>query len=695
MHLADRQPGMSGGRTHRFLGHLTVCAAVVVSLWSQPSVAQSGATPSALPLVQPADLRYLGSFSVPSSDGTSGDTGRLTYGGWALGVSGRGLYIGCHAWHTRLAEVSIPEVGGVANVLTGCAEIPNVQGVAPGGGTVNLGGSLLWNGRLIVSAYAFYDAASQSRTSHFAGQPGITGMVGPVGVGSEDPGMVAGYMGLIPNEWRASLGGVAITGQGALSIISRSSQGPAAFVFNPDDVGRVNPVPASPLLYYPYSGTAGSNHPLADANQPNTLYTRADDYAGVAFPAGTRSVLFLGRHGAGQPCYGTGAACNDPTGSGSGEHAYPYVHQVWAYDANDLLRSRQGQLAPWDVRPYATWRLTEMNDSDSAKMAGATYDPATRRLYVTEEYGEEPRVHVYEISSAVGQTPAPPPPPPTQGPTAPSQLNAFVQGSTATLTWSPPTSGQLAGYVLEAGSAAALADLVQIPIAANATSFVTEAPVGRYFVRLRAIAPTGASSAPSNEVQVLVGLASAMSGPENFRARVAGPSVVFYWDTPAAGDSVSDYVLEAGSVAGSTDVAAGSVGAAQAALVNSVPPGVYFTRLRARYPLGLSEPSSEVAVTVGAPATRPASPINLQAQVGPGGAVTVSWLPPSSGSAATGFLLEAGSARGRSEFGVFPIGPVPVFRVAGVAPGTYYVRVRSSNTAGVSGPSNEVRLSVN
>ena len=59
-------------------------------------------------------------------------------------------------------------------------------------------------------------------------------------------------------------------------------------------------------------------------------------------------------------------------------------------------------MAPWDVRPYATWTLPGMSDNGSASMRSATYDPTTRRVYLTTVYGDAPRVHVYQVRTALG-----------------------------------------------------------------------------------------------------------------------------------------------------------------------------------------------------------------------------------------------------------------------------------------------------
>jgi hypothetical protein len=39
---------------------------------------------------------------------------------------------------------------------------------------------------------------------------------------------------------------------------------------------------------------------------------------------------------------------------------------------------------PWEVQPYAVWRLAETDNSGGATIAGAVYDPSGGRLYITE-----------------------------------------------------------------------------------------------------------------------------------------------------------------------------------------------------------------------------------------------------------------------------------------------------------------------
>lgn len=393
---------------------VSILALTVSSAWAQTD-------PRTRPLVQATDLAYLGSFTVPTTDGTGRpDTvAGLTYGSGALGLGadGASLYFGC-VYNASLSRISIPALGGAASIVDPCVAVPNLAKINPTDpNRQHVGGSLWWGGRLIASAYSSYDGAGTASASHFAGAT-VGSLAGPYRVGSDRPGLLGGYMGVIPTEWRALLGGPVLTGQCCISIISRSSYGPAASVFDPATLG--SGAETSTLLV----GYPTEHQTLGNPDVQNPYFTWATRMGGVAFPSGTRSVLFIGRHG-GTSCYGQGTAnqaldqqpvpgaagvryCYDPLDGDKGTHGYPYRHQVWAYDASDLAAVKAGTKAAWDLTPYATWTLNDMASNGAATIGSAVYDDTTRKLYVVEDRGgAQPRVHVYRI----GAGSAPPTPP--------------------------------------------------------------------------------------------------------------------------------------------------------------------------------------------------------------------------------------------------------------------------------------------
>jgi len=102
-----------------------------------------------------------------------------------------------------------------------------------------------------------------------------------------------------------------------------------------------------------------------------------------------------------------------------------------------------------------------------------------------------------EVQFTVGSTPCSAPP------LAPTAVAARVTASTVVLTWNAST-GAPGSYVLEAGSAPGLTNIVVSDTGSAATSFTAVAPAGTYYVRVRARNLCG-TSGPSNEIVLLVG----------------------------------------------------------------------------------------------------------------------------------------------------------------------------------------------
>jgi hypothetical protein len=367
------------------------------------------------------DLVYQGAFRVPEeSNGES-----FSYGGDTLAYNplSNTLFVG--SLHGMVAEMSIPSPAKTTLV----EQLPVASFVQPfrdpadgrlrdiAEGGVVLDGLLVHDGRLYGTGLIYYDATNSQRLSHFGRALDLTRaevtriyQVGETG----KAGFVAGYMATVPPEWRAALGGPAVTGQCCISIIGRTSFGPGLFAWNPADLGRRDPLPATPLLYYP------QQHPtLGPWDGANDMFGGTTEVAGVAIIDGTRTVLFAGRNGLGTFCYGEGTGdareasergpngeqhCLDPTNSAKGQHAFPYRLQFWAYDVNDLAAVRAGDREPWDVRPYAVWPFELPPIGDPYPRIGAlSYDSAHRRLFLTQLFGDKdgysrrPILHVFTI----------------------------------------------------------------------------------------------------------------------------------------------------------------------------------------------------------------------------------------------------------------------------------------------------------
>jgi hypothetical protein len=379
---------------------------------------------SGLPLIQEGDITYLGSFALPQ--GTYGET-RFGYGGRAITpyndpATGKNtLFLEGHDWDSgSIAQIEIPKSFSNSSEWTELPKASVLQDFADIGdgkwetlGTesyVAVFGMLPYGNRLIVAATSWYDASCSQRASHGASSFDLSladDFTGFKSIEAEaDARSLGGYMTMIPEEWQESFGGPVLTGNSALSIISCISSGPAATVIDPAEIG-VSELVGRTLVYYPLSHYLHSG----DKTDENT-WTFGSTVRGIAFPPGTRSVLFIGIQTlADGYCYGPGTDditihktpaaggtwCFDLCSDSKGGHGYPYVHYVWAYDAEELLEAANGEKEPWEVLPYDTWELQGMDDSGCAGMRGAGFDPSTGRLYITQSFGEQGKVDVFEI----------------------------------------------------------------------------------------------------------------------------------------------------------------------------------------------------------------------------------------------------------------------------------------------------------
>ena len=354
--------------------------------------------------IQSTDLTYLGTINITHNDANCAGSPNARSTGLTFNPSGNGgagsFYIaGRNATHC-VAEITKPAVGGTATFIQNYADPTN--GTADKiGDCYNgcfIGGHLIYNGNLYVSAFSYYDAAftaTRSLWRHSLTLANHSGMVGPVAAGPGNQGTYNQYMDNVPTEFQAMLGGPAVIGGCCFSIITRTSLGPALYAFDPERPGTV-----TGLVGYPdghqtlNSWGASGSHPEAN---PTTKM------GGVSFVEGTDTVLFVGTTGKGSYCYG-GSECNDPQYPDlKGAHAYPYVHYMWAYDVNDLAAVKAGTKQMWDVLPYAHWELSSLGSAgDEWSTLGVAFDPTAKLLYVLknrEGNGSAwPQLHVYKVN---------------------------------------------------------------------------------------------------------------------------------------------------------------------------------------------------------------------------------------------------------------------------------------------------------
>jgi hypothetical protein len=192
--------------------------------------------------------------------------------------------------------------------------------------------------------------------------------------------------------------------------------------------------------------------------------------------------------------------------------------------------------------------------------------------------------------------PAPPAPiPPPSTPNAPLNLSSEVSGSVVTLRWGPPSGASPDGYEIEVGSAPGQSDLGRLARPATEQSYVaTQAQAGTYFIRVRARS-AGILGAASNEIRVEVG-SCVLPGPASgLGVQIDGSLVHLRWTAPSTGSAPIGYVIQAGSAAGTSNLAVLDTGTNATAFDGVAPPGQYYVRIRARNTCGAGPASNEVA----------------------------------------------------------------------------------------------------
>lgn len=398
---------------------LAIAAAICIAFAGTPSARQPKAKPiavntAALPLVRASGLVLASRFGVPNVEGRMPDgtvVNEFDYanGSVAFNAVNQSLFVVGHDWGQHVAEMSIPAAGETASMLQGFRDAlgGRLAQIDPDNETKKIGGLFVAGSKLLVSGYTYYDGAGNATASHFVRATNLADpqVVGPLRVGDMNPGFYGGYFAAIPGEWQSELGGDLLVGQCCLSIISRTSFGPAAFAVRGGDViAAPKRVAARPLVYYPQDDQTLGRYGVIGSVNP--VFNGTTKVRGATIPAGTASLLFFGSTGTGKYCYGIGTNdpamdlrkdthgdmnCYDPSRASKGEHAYPYRSYVWAYDLREM--SRTAGKKPWDVTPYATWEF-----ADVPFVTGVADDPATGRVFVSSPSATGFTIYVFKIS---------------------------------------------------------------------------------------------------------------------------------------------------------------------------------------------------------------------------------------------------------------------------------------------------------
>ena len=461
--------------------------------------------PTTLPLVYVGDFFYTGGFRMPAT----------TYGASSLNFSegpiefradANTLFIVGHNHHQAIGEFAIPSIVN-STLLTDLnmagAPIQNfdpILGETTGGNTQNInriGGMeyIIENGtpKLLVNAYEYYDApADNTHTSCRIND--ADGIDGSVIDGYFDlnggAGHASGWISPIPPEWQSLLGGSHIAGHSSgIPIISRTSVGPSAFAFYPEDLENISPAvcPSVTLLDFSLSNPLHSD--LSNSSGTNDIWTHLSRATyGIILP-GTRSYLTLGYSGGhvSGVCY----KCTQSNGNLCGGYCAPdpsdYYQYYWLWDVNDLLDVKNGVINSYDVLPYAYGEFNTPFENSTKKIGGGSFDTNTNLLYLSIQKADliqgtyaNPPV-IVQFGYTVGTVPA-----------ELKEFNVFGQINSIRVYWSAASEINLRHYEIQLKSQSKWITKKYVKAKNQASeskynALINHLPPGTYFIRLKMV----------------------------------------------------------------------------------------------------------------------------------------------------------------------------------------------------------------
>jgi hypothetical protein len=176
------------------------------------------------------------------------------------------------------------------------------------------------------------------------------------------------------------------------------------------------------------------------------------------------------------------------------------------------------------------------------------------------------------------------------------------------------------------------------------------------------------------------------------RVVVSGGTVTITWLRPVMEDP-SDYILEAGSSTGASNLGILRSGRLTGMSFANVPFGRYYVRIRGLFASGPRDASEELVINVGACDSMPVAPSTFTSSVR-GNVVTLNWTLPAGASEPSGFVIEAGSATGLANLAVLNLGSGMRSLTVAAPPGRYFVRIKGRNPCGDGPVSTEVMIEV-
>jgi hypothetical protein len=214
------------------------------------------------------------------------------------------------------------------------------------------------------------------------------------------------------------------------------------------------------------------------------------------------------------------------------------------------------------------------------------YGQRSEELIITPE-GKIPAADPVPATGSAGQCVA--------APRAPRQFSGTARGSAVTLNWQRGAGETPAGFVLQAGSAPGLQDVLVAQFEANAVGVHANASNAAYALRLAATNTCGASLWGA-ETMLYVGVQPLPGAPLTLDQQVSGGLVSLSWQAPISGGPVTRYLIEAATPGGPFVYDTGTTGLVFSH--SNTPPGQYIVTVRAGNATGFGPASRPVTVDV-------------------------------------------------------------------------------------------------
>ena len=287
------------------------------------------------------------------------------------------------------------------------------------------------------------------------------------------------------------------------------------------------------------------------------------------------------------------------------------------------------------------------------------------------------------------QSPTPEPiPTPTKKPGKPRNLSVAAGDGSLTATWAPPSDGGAAsGYNVEYRAAGAGNEWVRIMSNGGATGVeITGLERNGYLVRVQAVNEIGASSWARQRTSE-PGIAEKPGEPQNLSLVPGDGSLTATWYPPVSGGAASGYTVDYRPAGGSNRWSRVVYNHAATSIeITGLEPGVYLVRVRAINEIGASGWARQRTPEPTPPEPEEAPGMPQNTSVAPGaGSLTVTWDPPVSGGAASGYNVDYRFAGGGNQWvRVLSNANVTSVEITGLEPDRYVVRVRAVNKIGES-----------